>query len=89
MLQSFFIQCSSDSELEFRRAIIDLKQQEIGDYVNVVKYLGDLMMAVNWLPAGCLWAGKLSPPLCAFFGCVSSVIGLIQLIMQTNKAKTK
>ena len=80
---------SSDSEIEFRRNMVDLKQQEFLEYVNLVKNLADMMMAVNWLPQGFLWAGKFSPVKTAFFGCISSLIGLCLLIAQQKKAKQK
>ena len=61
------------------------KQKEFAELVNFVKLASDLVMAVNWLPTGFLWAGKISPAKTAFFGCISSFIGLFQLILQQKQ----
>ena len=67
----------------------ELKQLEFFEYVNLVKNMADMMMAVNWLPQGFLWAGKLSPVKTSFFGLISSFIGLALLVVQQQKAKQK
>lgn len=70
---------------EYSKKIKELAAEEVGLCLDVVKNLADLVMAVNWLPAGFLWAGKLSPARNAAFGTLSSLIGLYTLSKGTNK----
>ena len=54
------------------RAVAD---KQVYELLNLVKNACDLVMAVNWLPAGFLWAEKISMERNAIFGVVSSVLG--------------
>ena len=56
--------------------------------LDLVKNGADLVMAVNWLPAGMLWAGKLSPAKNALFGTVSSLVGLYTLVQEEKAVQT-
>ncbi|ELT91351.1 hypothetical protein CAPTEDRAFT_175631 [Capitella teleta] len=85
---------SGAKDEEYRTKIHELASEEMGLYLDVVKNCADLVMAVNWLPAGYLWAGKLSPARNAAFGTLSSFIGLYVLWkdmskkLRNQKAKT-
>lgn len=78
---------SGEADTAFRKNLTDLRNQEINEYINVLKNGSDLGNAVSWLPAGFLWAGKLSRGQNGLLGTVSSVLGLYQLIM-SQKVKT-
>ena len=47
--------------------------------LTVVESMCDLMNAINWLPDGILWSGKLPLGLVGLFGTVSSLIGLYKI----------
>ena len=52
-----------------------------------MKNAADLVMAVNWLPAGFLWAEKISLSKTAFFGIISSLIGTFLFLKQEQMAQ--
>ena len=66
----------------------EFKQQEFTELLNIVKNGSDLMNAVNWMPQGFLWSGKLSVAQNGVFGSISSFIGLYQLITAPAKPKS-
>ena len=68
----------------------DIKECAAGqarEMLNLVKNSCDLVMAVNWLPAGFLWAEKIPMSKNAFFGVISSLLSAGMLIADGRKAK--
>ena len=84
---SLTFQCfRGEQDAEFRQRIKELANQEINEYWTLLKNFGDLVMAINWLPLnGFLWSGKLSPARTAFFGTISSAVGLYLVAKQTRE----
>lgn len=56
-----------------------LKAQERDNYLHVIENLADLINAVNWLPAGILWAEKFSSKFTGGMGTISSAIKLYRI----------
>lgn len=73
----------------FKQQLKDLADKEFVEYLTLVKNIGDMIMAVNWLPAGFLWAGKIGQTKTMFSGLVSSAVGLYLLGRAHNQAKAK
>lgn len=57
-----------------------LLQQRWLAVVTIVQNSADMVNAVNRLPAGVLWAGKVSPFLSGLFGTIASILGLYRLL---------
>ncbi len=77
-----------EKDAEFRSKIGQLKRDQGKEFLSLIKHLADMVMAINWLPlGGFLWSGKLSAPRNAFFGTVSSLIGLYFSVKQVQEAK--
>lgn len=57
------------------------------EMLTLVKNVCDLVMAVNWLPPGVLWAEKIPMSKNAFFGVISSLIGTGMQIADERKQK--
>ena len=55
--------------------------------LNLVKNVCDVIMAVNWLPPGVLWAEKIPMSKNAFFGVISSILATGMLIADERKEK--
>jgi len=73
----------------FRQQLKDLAEKEVLEYWTLVKNIGDIIMAVNWLPEGFLWANKIGPAKTMFSGLVSSAVGLYLLAKAHNQSKAK
>ena len=82
---------SGERDLELRQQIIKLASQEIHEYWALLQNISTLIVVINMLPfKGFLWSGKLSPVKNAFFGLVSSLIGLFMVarpIQEKQKQK--
>ena len=65
------------------------KSEEATEFITLVKNACDLVMAVNWLPPGFLWANKIPPARNAFFGVISSLITTALFLKQEALAKKK
>ncbi|KAJ8311771.1 hypothetical protein KUTeg_011126 [Tegillarca granosa] len=48
-------------------------------YLTLIQSLSDFMNAINWMPPGFLWAGKLSKARSGMFGTISSLIMLYKV----------
>ena len=83
MILNFFFFFFSNEEL--RQA----KSEEASEFMTLVKNACDLVMAVNWLPSGFLWADKIPPARNAFFGVISSFITTAMFLKQEALAKKK
>lgn len=79
---------SDGSSVEFRRQFAILSEQRREELLDLVKNVADAVMAINWLPAGILWGGKLSPAKNAVFGTLSSVIGLYTLVQEEKNTQS-
>ncbi|KAI0213887.1 hypothetical protein LSAT2_001065 [Lamellibrachia satsuma] len=79
---------SDGSSVEFRRQFAILSEQRRKELLDLVKNVADAVMAINWLPAGILWGGKLSPAKNAVFGTLSSVIGLYTLVQEEKNTQS-
>ncbi len=69
-----------DEEAGWRARHHALRRQRFLGILTIVQSLADLMNAINWLPQGVLWSGRLSNMWVGFFGTVSSLIGLYKLL---------
>lgn len=56
-----------------------LKSQTFHQYLILLENIADIVNAINWLPAGFMWAQKLSPRFCGGMGTISSLIKLYRL----------
>ena len=63
-----------------RRKQYLLKQRWIA-FVTIVQNSADLVNAVNRLPSGFLWAGRVTPFVNGLFGIIASVLGLYRLLV--------
>jgi len=70
---------SDKSDISFKQATSDLQKQQINELLNVIKNISDFLNAINWLPKGFLWSGKLSLAQAGICGTISSLIGLYQI----------
>ena len=76
---------SGDAEAAYISDIRVCAEQELDEYLILVKNAADFVVAINGLPwRSFLWAGKFSPPKNAVFGTVSSVVGLYLLMKPLN-----
>lgn len=64
----------------FDQALDDLHKQQINEFLNVIKNSSDFLNAINWLPKGFLWSGKMSLAQAGMCGTISSLIGLYQIL---------
>lgn len=69
-----------DQETGARARLHALRQQRYLAALTAIKNLADMVNAINWLPPGILWSGKLSNFWIGFFGTVSSLIGLYRAL---------
>jgi len=78
---------SGDAEAGYLRDIKVCTEQEVDEYLTLVKNAADFVVAINGLPwRPFLWAGKFTPPKNAIFGTVSSIVGLHLLMKSLNTA---
>jgi hypothetical protein len=70
---------SSEMTTNIRSQIRALKSQERDHYWAIVENCADLFNAINWLPAGYLWAGKFTSRFCGGMGTISSAIKLYRI----------
>ncbi|XP_060566289.1 peroxisomal membrane protein 11C-like [Ruditapes philippinarum] len=70
---------SSEMTTNIRSQIRALKSQEREQYLAIVENCADLFNAINWLPAGYLWAGKFTSRFCGGMGAISSAIKLYRI----------
>ena len=61
-------------------SVKSLKAQRFFAILTVVQSVSDMMNAVNWMPAGILWSGRLSHFWVGLFGMISSIIGLYRIL---------
>ncbi|KAM6310477.1 peroxisomal membrane protein 11C [Podargus strigoides] len=54
------------------------KAQVKAEVLSILREMADLSIAIHWLPAGFLWAGRFPPWLVGLLGTVSSLIGIYQ-----------
>jgi hypothetical protein len=59
-----------------------LLAQQHHQFLTALRCIGDLAQAINWLPDGFLWAGKLEKWHCGVLGTVTSIISLYQAYQQ-------
>lgn len=59
------------------------------EVITSIRLVLDFMQAVNGLPAGFLWSGKLQPFHTALAGTISAVIGLYQYFSQKYMKKLR
>ena len=57
-----------------------LHRQRFYATLSLLQSLSDLMNAINWMPEGFLWSGKLSNFWVGLFGMISSLIGLYKIL---------
>ena len=57
-----------------------LKQRWLA-FVTIVQCSADLVNAVNRLPSGFLWAGRVTPFANGLFGTIASILGLYRLLL--------
>ena len=85
----YFFSNSGEKDAEFVAQLKELKSSRRKEYLSLVKNIADLTMCINWLPLkGFLWSGRLSVAKNAFFGTVSSLIGLYLSIADYHVRKT-
>jgi peroxin-11C len=77
--------CRGPKDQEYHKKLQELGSAEFRLYLDVIKNAADLVMCINWMPPGFLWAGKMSPARNAVFGTLSSVIGLSMMVKDTNQ----
>ncbi len=69
-----------DQEMGARARLHAMRRQRFFAILTVFQSLADLVNAVNWLPQGILWSGRLSNSWIGFFGTISSLIGLYKIL---------
>ncbi|XP_033126568.1 peroxisomal membrane protein 11C-like [Anneissia japonica] len=72
-----------DSSLEVKstsltKSVQELKLNEYNMRLDLLKNIADLCNAVNWLPPGFLWSGKIPTSITAMCGILSSYLGIYQ-----------
>ncbi|XP_071788313.1 peroxisomal membrane protein 11C-like [Asterias amurensis] len=79
---------SSQDSLSEKQPVSHLQTAAKTQILEVIKNVADLCNAVHWLPSGLLWGGQFSNTTVGFFGTISSVLLLRNIIlqMQTNVA---
>ncbi|XP_013782976.1 peroxisomal membrane protein 11C-like [Limulus polyphemus] len=70
-------------EKEIREAYHLIEHQQLFHTIALIKYIADLTNAINWLPRGFLWAGKLKTWEVGLLGMLSSVLSLILYLRNT------
>lgn len=58
----------------------DLLKHQLQQILLLVQNMLDFCIAVNWLPKGILWSGKLKPWQVGFAGLIASVVGLLRFM---------
>ena len=70
---------SSEASKPIKQQIKLLKQQEMDDYLALLENTSDFINAINWLPAGYLWAETMSSSTSGFFGVISTLVKLYRM----------
>lgn len=70
---------SSEASKPIKQQIKLLKQQEMDDYLALIENTSDFINAINWLPAGYLWAETMSSSTSGFFGVISTLVKLYRM----------
>ena len=76
---------SDSAEVNYREVIQKLHNDEKNQKLDIIKNGADLINAINWMPAGFLFAGKMSTKYGGVCGTVSTLIGMYQLLMAQKK----
>ena len=58
-----------------------LDNQEIQEVIALIKNSADFLNAINWLPKGFLWAGKLPVFISGLLGTISSSMGILATLV--------
>ena len=81
MCHFFFRLNSTTSAAEYRRSMQQLDNQEIQEVIALIKNSADFLNAINWLPKGFLWAGKLPVFISGLLGTISSSMGILATLV--------
>ncbi|XP_071943278.1 peroxisomal membrane protein 11C-like [Antedon mediterranea] len=79
----------SSLELTPTKSVVELKLSQYNMRLDLLKNCADLCNAINWLPPGFLWSGKIPTPITAITGMLSSYLGLYQCASNMISDKKK
>jgi len=71
---------SDAADISFKQAMSELRQRQTNEILNLLKNSSDFLNAINWLPKGILWSGRMSLAQSGVCGTISSLIALYQVL---------